>query len=210
MQFPSEISGRLYRSVQVLERRVSNERFSFALSSCRHRAGTTTVAWNLVRYLNSFHEEPVVLVEANLRSPCLADSLGLGSNPGFHQVATGSATLDEAVQFPGDNNVPTITAGVGRDENSTTLSQMQLRTAVSAIRERYAVSVFDTAPLLAYPDTVSIARHLDGMVLVLQAEQDKWEVAKLAIETASDAGVNTLGSILNKKPLYIPNWLYGA
>jgi len=87
---------------------------------------------------------------------------------------------------------------------------MQQRHAVSAIQEKYAIAVFDTAPLLAYPDTVSIARYLDGMVLILQAEYDKWEVAKLAIETASDAGVNVLGSILNKKPLYIPNWLYGA
>ncbi len=196
--------------MQVLESRISGDRLSFALSACRHQAGTTTVAWNLARYVSSLHEDPVVLVEANLRRPVLADSLGLEPNPGFHGLVTGTAKLDDVIQNPDGENFWIVSAGVGDGEKPGALSQVRLQAAVSEIREKFSIAIFDTAPLMAYPDTVSIARQLDGVVLVLAAEQDKWEVAKLAIETASDAGVTALGSILNKKPLYIPNWLYGA
>ena len=195
--------------MQVLERRVSGERLSIALSSCRHEVGTTTVAWSLARYVSGLHEQPVVLVEANLRKPVLAESLELSSKPGFKALAAGTANLDEVTQELAGESFSIITAGIGSDEPRVSLSQMRMQSAVLAIRKKYAVAIFDTAPFLAYPDTVSIARHLDGVVLILEAEQDKWEVAKMAIETAADAGVTMLGSILNKKPLYIPTWLYG-
>ena len=207
--FPPGISGQLYRSMQVLELQIAKEHVSFALSSCRHQAGTTTVAWNLVRHINNLHENSVVFVEANLRRPSLAGSLGLEAAPGFHEFATGAASLEEVTQWPDENSFPVITAGGGESENPWNFSRKQLQQAVSAIQEKFSIAIFDTAPLQTYPETVSIARHLDGLILILQAEHDKWEVAKLAIETASSAGVKTLGSILNKKPLYIPKWLYG-
>ena len=58
---------------------------------------------------------------------------------------------------------------------------------------------------MIYPDTLSLAGSLDGLVLVLKAESDEWEVAKLAKRAVSDTGIKILGAILNRKPLYIPD-----
>ena len=59
---------------------------------------------------------------------------------------------------------------------------------IGHIRARYGAVVLDAAPVLPYPDTVAIAPHLDGMVLVLEAQRDKWETAQRSERLLERAG----------------------
>ena len=46
------------------------------------------------------------------------------------------------------------------------------------------------------------------MVLVLYAEHDKRHVVQTGVRMLEGAGARLLGALLNRKPLYIPKWLY--
>jgi len=45
-------------------------------------------------------------------------------------------------------------------------------------------------------------------VIVVQAENTRWEVAQSAKERIKNAKVNLLGVILNRRKMHIPDWAY--
>ena len=205
---PQTISGTLHQTVLMIERLAEIRHYSFALASCQHCAGTTSLTWSLARIFSEITDKEIVIVEANMNTPILGQVLGLDEKPGFHEFVSGYENLDEVVQQPGGERFSVITAGDCDSSHRKILSQPNLERALLKIRDRFEITIVDTAPLLIYPDTLSLAGSLDGLILVLKAESDEWEVAKLAKRAASDTGTNIVGAILNRKPLYIPDWLY--
>lgn len=78
----------------------------------------------------------------------------------------------------------------------------------SALRAVCDVAVVVLPPLLTHPEALSLAARLDGVVLVLEAERTRWEVAREAKHLLDSIGVKVLGAILNKRPRHIPDALY--
>ena len=48
----------------------------------------------------------------------------------------------------------------------------------------------------------------DGVVLVVESEKTRWEVAESARKWIKSGNGNVLGVVLNKRKYHIPNWLY--
>ena len=205
---PETISGTLHQTVLMIERLAENKHYSFALASCQHRAGTSSLTWSLARTFSEITEKEIAVVEANMHTPMLGKVLGLDEQPGFREFVSGSESLDNVVQQPNGERFSVITAGDCDSGNKKKFSHSNFETALVKIRDRFEITIVDTAPLLIYPDTLSLAGSLDGLILVLIAESDEWEAAKLAKKAVSDTGTNILGAILNRKPLHIPDWLY--
>ena len=63
----------------------------------------------------------------------------------------------------------------------------------------------------ALSDTGSAAQLTglcNGVVLVVEAGQLRWEVAQRAKEQLVQSNANVLGVVLNKRQFHIPEWLY--
>jgi Mrp family chromosome partitioning ATPase len=205
---PREISSKLHQTVLMIERLAENNHYSFALAPCQHHAGTSTLTWSMARTYSEITKKEIAVVEANLHTPILGKVLGLDEKPGFCEFVSGTVNLDGIVQQPEGESFSVITAGDIGSGKKKAISQSDLESALRKIRDRFEITIVDTAPLLIYPDTLSLAGGLDGLILVLKAESDEWEVAKLARKAVSDTGTNILGAILNKRPFHIPDWLY--
>jgi protein-tyrosine kinase len=175
------------------------------LCACRSGAGVSTVAFNLAVMLSERTQSKVALVEANLRSPVLAKSFSLAAEPGFAAFAEGRAGEEAFHALPG-LDVHALVA-------DTTATPLPLLLAAAArlpsLSKTFRHIVVDLPPLLEYPDTGMIAAGLDGVLLVIEAEETRWQVAREAKKRLDVAGPPLLGAILNKKPHYIPKWLYG-
>jgi Mrp family chromosome partitioning ATPase len=208
LALPGEIRAQLSQAVEPLDAAVPTGRLAVGFASCHHGTGTSSMAWSFAGALAAAGRHPVCLVEANLRTPALADALRLQRTPGLREVLDGSAGLDAAIQQPPGHGVSVMTAGAIAGAAASAFSGPALGETVERLRERFRAVLFDAAPLLPYPDTVPLARHLDGIVLVLRAEHDRWEVAQQGARMLEAAGVRILGAVLNRKPLYIPRWLY--
>jgi Mrp family chromosome partitioning ATPase len=205
---PGDASAYLYQAVAVLEGLVPEDRFAVGLTSCHHGAGTSSLAWHFALTLAASGRGPVCLVEANLRTPVLAGALGLRTAPGLRELLAGEADLEVVAQQPSREDLSVITAGAAGAIDVSMFSRRALAAVVERIRERFRAVVFDAAPVLPYPDTVAVAPHLDGVVLVLQAERDKAQVAQRSARLLEGAGARVVGAMLNRKPLYIPRWVY--
>jgi Mrp family chromosome partitioning ATPase len=206
---PGDASAYLYQAVAMLEGVVPADRFAVGLASCHHGTGTSSVAWHFASMLAASGRRPVCLVEANLRTPVLAGgALGLRTAPGLRELLAGEADLEAAVQQSSWEELSVITAGAAGATDVSMFSRRALAGVVERIRERFRAVVFDLAPVLPYPDTVAVAPHLDGVVLVLHAERDKSEIVQRGARLLEGAGARIEGAILNRKPLYIPRWIY--
>lgn len=208
LALPADVSARLDQAAEMLAGLVPGDRLAVGLTSCHHGAGTSSMAWYFARALAATRQHPVALVEANLRSPGFARSLELRAAPGWAELLAGHADMDAIVQQVSGQDLSVITAGSIDSDRVRGVSREALAQAVKSVRERFQAVIFDSPPLLPYPDTVALARNLDGMVLVLYAERDKRHVVQTGVRMLDGAGARLLGAILNRKPLYIPKWLY--
>ena len=68
--------------------------------------------------------------------------------------------------------------------------------------------LFDSPPINVYNDASALAAKMDGVVMVVQAENTRWEVAQSAKKKIKNAKVSLLGVILNRRKMHIPDWAY--
>ncbi len=174
------------------------------LCACHAGAGTTTVALNLAAMLAERTGTPTALVEANLRTPALAYQFGLRADPGLLAFAGGATGLEVFRDLP-TMNVRAMLAQTS-DKPMTVLRQAVGRMPI--LSETFQHVVLDLPPVLDYPDAGMMVAGIDGVLLVLEAEQTRWEVAHEVRKRLEAAGASILGAVLNKKPHHVPDWLY--
>jgi Mrp family chromosome partitioning ATPase len=63
-------------------------------------------------------------------------------------------------------------------------------------------------PTVAKGVPAGLGSLLDGLLLIVEAERIRWQVAQRTASLLTAAGVNLLGVVMNKRPNHIPRWLY--
>lgn len=179
-----------------------------AFTSANHGEGTSTMALNfsLAFALNSIRK--AVLIDAHIGSPSLHEAFGVTGENGFMELLTGEKSLDEVLVKDRLSPLSFVPAGAGVENPIPLYESPALAAVFKALRERFDVILLDVGPILRYPDMVVLMSKVDGVILVLQAESTKWEVAQHAKSCLERANVPVLGAILNRKEYFIPNMIY--
>jgi len=173
--------------------------------SCHSGAGTSSVALGLAIMIQERSGEPVLLIEANCRTPVLKKAFELSPKKGFEAFAKQEADANECIVELPATGVSAIVA----EALATPLPLMKAaKEQLSQFESAFKHIIVDFPPVLPYPDTGIMAAATDGVLLVLKAEETRWQVAKETKSKLESADVNLLGAVLNKKPHYIPSWLY--
>ncbi len=177
--------------------------------SLNHGDGATTMARSLAACLAGSFGKRVVLVEANLRSPCLREALGLAEGPGLSDVLAGAASLEGTLRAArgGKGSMLVLPASTARPGNPAALPGRALKQAMTELFAYADVLVFDLAPLLPYPDTGMLCGSLDGVALVLRAGHSRQSDARQAVKALQAEGVAVLGAVLNRERSYIPGFI---
>jgi Mrp family chromosome partitioning ATPase len=63
-------------------------------------------------------------------------------------------------------------------------------------------------PALDAPGALEWGSLVDGILVVIEAERVRWQVVERGIGLLEQAGSTVLGTVINKRRDYIPNWLY--
>ena len=101
-----------------------------------------------------------------------------------------------------------LPAGNPPDNPSELLSSERMRDLVKELKNRYAdrYIIFDSSPLLAAADSISLAGYMDGVVLVVQAAQTAPKAAREALSLIK--GCRVLGAVFNNVPEYLTRQIY--
>jgi succinoglycan biosynthesis transport protein ExoP len=140
---------------------------SLVVTSAVSSEGKSTVALNLA-LVEAQAGRRVLLIEANLRRPQLAEGLELPDDPGLSRILAGVADGEEmGVSLKsGGAVVDVIPAGPPPSNpaellESDTMAALLLRAAV-----RYDLVLVDTPPALAVSDVTPLLSQVDGVLVV--------------------------------------------
>jgi succinoglycan biosynthesis transport protein ExoP len=177
------------------------------ISSAAPREGKTTVAWRLAEAAARLGSS-VLLLEADLRHPTLAQQLDIRSGPGLADVLIGAIPMDEATQSvaldasPGQGakgrTLDVLAAGAVPPPNAGELLESHAMGAVlGQAKSAYDFVVIDTPPLTAVSDAFPLLAEVDGVVIVGWVGRSRRDAAERLHQVLVNSGAPVLGAIAN-------------
>jgi len=183
-----EMTGLRIHLEAVLGARVPR---TLMLVSAQPGEGTSTVALQFAEIVARSAGQRVLLVDANRlhSSPLLLE----GRTRAAERSGRGGLDL-----FPLADRV----------SSGGTLAPAAVREALDVIGAGYDWIVVDAPALLESPEAAPLAAIADGTVIVVQAGRTKRPVLSRANDMLRRAGANVLGTVLNRRRLEIPDFIY--
>ena len=170
-----------------------------AISSSISAEGKTSLSLRLARVMAEGAAD-VLLIDADLRKPQIADRLALEGGIGLADVLAGEVTLEQAVQRALSPRLHVLPAGSAVPNPGGLLASSSMSALIEELRGRYAYVVIDAPPLLPVADASVLATHVDGLLLV--ARHGKVTRAQVAssVQQLNQVDARVLGAIINATP----------
>lgn len=206
-----EIYRRIYVSLALPVDRGS----IIGITSAVEGEGCTTVAFGLARTLAADLDTNVMLIDANLARPSLAERFGVPPAPGLSEVLRGEYRLEDVVRpivsprspastliarmmklrlGGGSDNLTIVTAGAAGVEASRLLRQLPL---LDPLGSKWApgVVILDLPPILNHSYSAVAASSTDALVLVIRAASTPIDSLRDAVERLRDRSLQ--GAVFN-------------
>lgn len=175
------------------------------VTSSRPGEGKSTVAGHLAVAM-ARSGTPVVLVDADLRRPMIANRFGLPNEVGLTSVMLGTAALDAAMQrVPGCPDLFVITSGPSPENAADFLWPTEQASDVPTfpavlqeLVERGFSVIVDAPPVLPVADALTIARAVDGTLFVTTAGVSRRRDITRALESLNHVDARVIGTVLNQ------------
>lgn len=182
--------------------------FSVAFAGCREGDGASTMSFNFAHAYTENSYDSVILVDGNIRKPILHFQFNLKNDKGLSDVINGKVGLLDVIKEIKKGKFFFISAGSESKNPISLFNTTMFDSVLKLLRDMFSLVIFDSPPILGNPEVAILANKLDGMILVLNADVTRWEVAKSVKGDLEGANVKILGAILNKKEFVIPQAIY--
>ncbi len=179
---------------------------SVLITSAAAAEGKTTLAWHMAAAAASAGVH-VLLLEADLRQPSMAERYGLPAENGLNLVLTEQAELAEVIQ-----QVPVIARRNGQGPNvaldvvvsgpaartpTDLIGSDRMRAVVLEAEERYDLVIIDTPPVGMVSDAIPLLREVGGVIVVgLLGKSTRAGLSRL-MDQLRNLDVRVLGVVAN-------------
>ena len=174
------------------------QRQMLVVSSALPDEGKTFVATNLAISMAKGGRS-VLLVDADMRNPNVAELLGLPNSVGLVTVLLGRTTLGAAVQEH-SSGVNFLGTGFQPPNPAEVLDTQNMRDLLDTLRENYDVVIIDAPPILPVADAAILATEVDGVLLLARYGATSRDQLQQAVSRIDGVGGRVLGAILNRTP----------
>jgi len=205
LRAPASFAAEQYQALrlQVERLRAVRDVRVLAISSPGLGDGKTVTAINLAAA--HAESERVLLIDADLRRPSIGTQLRLTdvSGPGLADALSDERLeLTQIVREVDDIPFAVILAGVPSAPAHELLRSPRLDHLLQEARRRFDLVIVDTPPLLPVSDAVVLARALDGIVVVVAANDTPRKLLEESLNLLDSSKV--LGIVFNRdhRPLY--------
>jgi Mrp family chromosome partitioning ATPase len=176
-----------------------------ALTSCHNGAGVSTMASGLASLLSETGEGNVLLVNMNSES---------GDAHRFYKgkLSLGLDDIFEKAQENRENamvqeNLYVVDESSNRDKLPAMLPKRFSHLVTKMKASDYDYIIFDMPPVTQISVTPRLARFMDMVLLVVQAEKTDRDAAERAAALLSECKAN-VGVVMNKSRSYVPRRLH--
>jgi len=204
---PGSFAAEQYQGLRLTIERLRRGRTLqvIAVTSPAAGEGKTLTAINLAGALaRGADDARVLLMDADLRRPAVASQLAIDQfSPGLTEIIENPATtLDSVTQTMRPYNLSVVPAGLRKGAVHQILRSPRLDGLLTEVRQRYDFVVLDTPPLLPVFDSALLANAVDGVLVVVAANQTPRKLLGEALNMLDPSKV--LGIVFNRdaKPLF--------
>lgn len=161
--------------------------------------GKSTTAVNLAIALAQGGSR-VLLVEADLRRPKIAEYLGVDGSIGLTDVLIGRAASDEVIIPWQRGLLDFLPSGAIPPNPSELLGSQQLADLLTRLTSIYDVLIVDAPPVLPVTDAAILTAVADGAILVVRYGKARRDQVEKATAALSQVGGHLIGTILTFVP----------
>lgn len=200
-QEPNSFAGEQYKILREQTRKIYTEEANRVLTimSPIKGDGKSTVAANLAAVIALDHEQQVLLIDADLRSPSLHKFFGINSIPGLADYLTSSYTpnIMDYVQNTSLHGLRVLPAGRPTHLSAELLATENMKSLLKEIPTKFPGHqvIIDTSPVLSTSDPLVLAQQITNILMVVRAGTTPRECLSEAIKSLGPDRVK--GIILN-------------
>lgn len=198
--FNSNESARGTEEFRTLRSRLYHTRESMTLkkilvTSALPKEGKSFTSANLAQVLVRQHGRRVLLVDADLRAPCLHLMLGTTAAPGLSDYLQGTVDEFSITQRGPMENLFFIPSGNRISDAAELVANGKLRNLLQRVEPLFDWIVIDSPPAVPVSDASVLAKACDGVVMVVRSNATPIDMASRAREEFPDQLL--VGVILN-------------
>jgi capsular exopolysaccharide synthesis family protein len=195
---PGSVAAEQYRilAMKVQQQCDLTQAKAIMVTSAAGSEGKSLTAVNLATALAATAGNRVLLIDADMRKPRIAEYLNMTvpDDKGFYNLLVSNGAQTEAY-IEKQNELYVIPGGVAVGNPVTALSSPKARALFESLEQQFGYIVVDTPPVLPIADSHILAGLTDKVLLVVRARQTPRELFQHAIEGFDPA--NLLGAVLN-------------
>jgi capsular exopolysaccharide synthesis family protein len=169
---------------------------AIVVTSAVPEEGKSTTAANLAI---AFAEagRRVLLVDADLRMPRIADYMGIEGATGVTNVLAGQVAVADVVQRWGRGGLWVLPSGSIPPNPSELLGSQNMADLLDGFRASFDMVILDTPPLLPVTDAAVVAARADGAVLVARCGKTTRAQIGGAMQALRAVDARVLGCVLS-------------
>lgn len=195
---PSAVAAYKVLRTKVLQSMLANDWSALAVTSPRDGEGKTVTAINLAISIAREINHTVLLVDLNLRRPCVHRYLGLDPELGIADHLVDGVPLADILCNPSIDGFCIVPGREPVENSSELLSSPGAARLVRELTSRYSsrIVVFDLPPALLADDVLAFLPNVDAVLLAIEEGKTRRGDVARALETLGSTPV--VGTVLNK------------
>ena len=193
---PRHLNQQLRTNFQSVRSQQSLRAVVFASARVDNATGQTVS--NLATALGETGQK-ILVVDADVRRPTLAQSYGLSNDIGLTSVLIGAEPISTAIQRSTTSPVWVLPAGPELHDPSVMMDDVALQRLISELARLYEVVLIKAPPVLNVADGLMLGRISDGVIVVADDEAMNRDTLAEELRAFDIAGAAVVGVVLTRR-----------
>jgi protein-tyrosine kinase len=173
----------------------------------KRNEGTSTLAREFACYLTEKVGKYVLLVDGDREQLSQHRAFNHRANGSLHDMMAGES-LARAVSQVRQSALYLTHYSAGAPTHDGSSLPVESSDIWPKLRMEFDFTLIDSPPVSDSEEGLALCSVVDGVVLVVEAEQTRSHVAVSTKNRIVQQGGNILGLVFNKQRYYIPEWIY--
>jgi capsular exopolysaccharide synthesis family protein len=194
---PRSPQAEQYRSLRtrVLHAGERRKLQALVVTSAGVAEGKTITAINLAWLLAQTDGVRAILVDGDLRNPCVSTYLGVETSAGLSEVLAGEAQLSDVIVRVEPAGLHLLPGGATRDTVAEILSGPRFNGVLTELRRSFDYVIIDAPPLGIFTDATVLINRADSALVVVRSGKTRFAALDRVLEPLPKDRL--LGVVLN-------------